>query len=81
MGAISSNGYYPESGSSENVDRSTTGVFSNGWASFKRDWETLKLDWKSVEGELKMLDTQSQDKFLERAKEATLRLKEIIGSE
>jgi hypothetical protein len=81
MGAISYGGYYPKPSSNESIDRATTGVFSNGWESFKRDWETLKLDWKSVEGELKMLDRQSQDKFLVRAKEASLRLKEIIGSE
>jgi hypothetical protein len=72
--------YYSKSGSNESIDRATTGVFSTGWESFKRDWESLQLDWKSVEGELKTLDGPSRDKFLESAKEATLRLKAIIGS-
>jgi hypothetical protein len=66
--------------SNEGIDRTTTGVFSDGWESFKRDWESLKLDWRSVERELGTMDRQSRDKFLDRAKEATLRLKSIIGA-
>jgi hypothetical protein len=73
MGTMPDGGYYPKSGSNENVDRAMTGVFSTGWESFKQDWEL-------VEGKLGTLDEPSRDKFLEKAKEATLRLKAMIGS-
>jgi hypothetical protein len=81
METISYGGYYPKPSSNDGIDRATTGVFSSGWESFKRDWESLKLDWKSIQVELNTLDGQSRDKFLEKAKEATLRLKNVIDSE
>ena len=65
----------------ESIDRATTGVFSSSWESFKQDLESLKLDWKSVEVKLKTMDGQSREKFQAKAKEATLRLKAIIGSD
>ena len=72
---------YPEASPNESIDRAATGVFSNGWESFKRDWEFLKLDWESVEREPKTMDKESRERFMARAKEAALRLKAIIGSE
>jgi len=72
---------YPKPSANESIDRAETGVFSNGWESFKRDWESLRLDWESVERQLKTMDRPSRDKFMERAKVAALRLKAIIGSE
>jgi hypothetical protein len=79
MGTMPDGGYYSQSGSNESIDRATTGVFSTGWESFKQDWKSLKLDWESVEGKLGTLDGPSRDKFLARAKEATLRLKAIMA--
>ena len=80
MGTISGGGY-ANPDPDERIDRTATGVFSNGWESFRRDWESLKLDWKTVEGELKRMDKQRQEEFLARARETTLRLRAIIGSE
>jgi hypothetical protein len=80
MGTISGV-QYPKTNPNDSIDRAPNGVFSNGWECFKRDWESLKLDWKPVERELKTMDRQSQERFMERAKEASLRLKAIIGSE
>ena len=71
---------YPKTSPNESIDRAANGVFSNGWESLKRDWESLKLDWEPVERELKTMDRQSRERFVERAKEAALRLKAIIGS-
>jgi hypothetical protein len=71
---------YSEMQSNEGAERTTTGVFSSGWESFKRDWESIRLDWEPVERELKTMDRQNRERFLERAKEAVVRLKAIIGS-
>ena len=72
---------YPKTSPNESIDRAANGVFSNGWESLKRDWESLKLDWEPVERELKTMDRQSRERFMERAKEAALRLKAVIRSE
>ena len=80
MGTLSGGGY-ANPDPNEHIDRAATGVFSNGWESFRRDWESLKLDWKTVERELKTMDRQRQEDFLARAREATVRLRAIIGSE
>jgi hypothetical protein len=71
---------YSKLKSSDGTERTTTGVFSSGWESFKRDWESIRLEWEPVEWELKTMDRQNRERFLERAKEASARLKALIDS-
>jgi hypothetical protein len=69
---------YTKVGQDGKIGRAVTGVFSNGWESFKLDWESVKLDWGLIERELKTMDRQHRERFVERAKEAAVRLKAIV---
>ncbi len=73
--------YSPEAARDQTIDRAATGVFSTNWESFRRDWESLKLDWQSIERQLRTMDRLHQERFINRAREAAIRLKAIISSE